>query len=205
VTFDQTVPLVGNGHYQVRQQDCTTATQTAHTAGASWAQQWMGQQSLSSDQAWAYASAQVSYSGDSCPVNQYIASFQATTTVMARNVLYTPGAAISQAAARLDAALPAGYTWKPNSKTSCSPRLSGVSGVTVTVACTVSGEAVFAWTDSMGDQLIAALSGKSVADAEAICNSTPGVATSSCHVQLGDGASTVPTEATKVKVYPANP
>jgi hypothetical protein len=205
VTFDQTVPLVGNGHYQVRQQDCTTATQAAHNAGASWAQQWMSQQSLPGGQAWAYSGAQVSYASDSCPVNQYIASFQATTTVTARNVRYTPGVAVSQAAARLDAALPSGYTWKANSKTSCSPHLNGVSGATVTVACAVSGQAIFSWTDSMADQLVAALSGKSVADAEAICNTTPGVATNSCHIQLGDGATTVPTEATKVKVYPANP
>ncbi len=205
VTFDQTVPLVGNGHYQVRQQDCTTATQAAHNAGASWAQQWMSQQSLPGGQAWAYSGAQVSYASDSCPVNQYIASFQATTTVTARNVRYTPGVAVSQAAARLDAALPSGYTWKANSKTSCSPHLNGVSGATVTVACAVSGQAIFSWTDSMADQLVTTLSGKSVADAEAICNTTPGVATNSCHIQLGDGATTVPTEATKVKVYPANP
>jgi hypothetical protein len=202
VTFDQTVPLVGNGHYQVRQQDCTTATQAAHNAGSSWAQQWMSQQSLSGGDAWAYGGAQVSYANDSCPVNQYIASFQATTTVTARNVRYTPGAAVSQAAARLDAALPAGYSWKANSKTGCSPHLNGVSGVTVTVACAVSGQAIFSWTDAMGEQLIAALSGKSVTDAEAICNTTPGVAASSCHVQLGDGATIVPTEAAKVKVYP---
>jgi hypothetical protein len=57
----------------------------------------------------------------------------------------------------------------------------------------------------MGDKLIAALSGKSATDAEAICNTTPGVATNSCHIQLGDGAAAVPTEAAKVKVYPANP
>jgi hypothetical protein len=125
--------------------------------------------------------------------------------VTARNVRYTPGVAVSQAAARLDAALPSGYTWKANSKTSCSPHLNGVSGATVTVACAVSGQAIFSWTDSMADQLVAALSGKSVADAESICNTTPGVATNSCHIQLGDGATTVPTEATKVKVYPANP
>jgi hypothetical protein len=205
VTFDQTVPLVGNGHYQVRQQDCTTATQAAHNAGASWAQQWMSQQSLPGGQAWAYSGAQVSYASDSCPVNQYIASFQATTTVTARNVRYTPGVVVSQAAARLDAALPSGYTWKANSKTSCSPHLNGISGATVTVACAVSGQAIFSWNDSMADQLVAALSGKSVADAEAICNTTPGVATNSCHIQLGDGATTVPTEATKVNVYPANP
>jgi hypothetical protein len=205
VTFDQTVPLVGNGHYQVRQQDCAAATQAAHNAGASWAQQWMSQQPLPGGQAWAYSGAQVSYASDSCPVNQYISSFQATTAVTARNVRYTPGVAVSQAAARLDAALPAGYTWKANSKTSCSPHQNGVSGATVTVACAVSGQAIFRWTDSMGKQLITALSGKSVADAEAICNTTPGIATNSCHILLGDGATTVPTEATKVKVYPANP
>jgi hypothetical protein len=205
VSFDQTVPLVGNGHYQVRQQDCAAATQTAHSAGASWAQQWMGQQSLPSGDAWAYSGAQVSYANDSCPVNQYIASFQATTTVTARNVRYTPGAAVSQAGARLDAALPTGYTWKANSKSSCSPRLNGVSGATVMVTCAASGQAIFSWTSAMDDQLMAALAGKSATDAEAICNTTPGVAANSCHVQLGDGASVVPTETGKIKVYPTNP
>jgi hypothetical protein len=205
VTFDQTVPLVGNGHYQVRQQDCASATQTAHSAGSSWAQQWMSQQSLPGGDAWAYSGAQVSYSNDSCPVNQYIASFQATTTVTARNVRYTPGAAVSQATARLDAALPTGYTWKPNSKSSCSPTLNGVGGTKVTVTCAASGQAIFSWTSAMGDQLVSALAGKSTADAETICNATPGVAANSCHVQLGDGASAVPTEVGKVKVYPTNP
>ncbi len=205
VTFDQTVPLVGNGHYQVRQQDCAAATQTAHSAGASWAQQWMSQQSLPSGDAWAYSSIQVSYSNDSCPVNQYIATFQATTTVTASNVRYTPSAAISQAAARLDAALPSGYAWKANSKTSCTPTLSGVNGATVTVTCAASGQAIFSWSNAMGDQLIIALAGKSATDAEAICNTAPGVASDSCRVQLGDGATAVPTETGKIKVYPTNP
>jgi hypothetical protein len=205
VSFDQTAPLVGNGHYQVRQQDCAAATQTAHSAGASWAQQWMSQQSLPSGDAWAYSGAQVSYSNDSCPVNQYISTFQATTTVTTRNVRYTPGAAVAQAAARLDAALPTGYVWKASSKAACSPALSGVSGATVTVTCAASGEAVFNWSTAMGDQLAATLAGKSATDAEAICNATPGVASNSCHVQLGDGASAVPTETGKIKVYPTNP
>jgi hypothetical protein len=205
VTFDQTVPLVGNGYYQVRQQDCAAAMQTAHSAGASWAQQWMGQQTLPGGDAWAYAGAQVSYANDSCPLNQHIASFQATTTVTARNVRYAPGAAVSQAAARLDAALPPGYGWKPDSKTSCSPRQSGVNGATVTVTCATSGQAIFSWTSAMGDQLAAALAGKSATDAEAVCNTTPGVASNSCHIQLGDGASAVPTESGKIKVYPSNP
>jgi hypothetical protein len=205
VTFDQIVLLAGNGHYQVRQQDCAAATQTAHRAGASWAQQWMGQQTLPSEDAWAYSGAQVSYASDSCPVNQYIASFQATTTVTARNVRYTPGMAVSQAAARLDAALPTGYSWRPNSKTSCLPQLSGVSGATVTVTCAASRQAIFSWSDAMSAQLVATLLGKSAADAESACNTTPGVAANSCHVQLGPGTPMVPTEAAKVKVYPTNP
>ncbi|HEX9413211.1 MAG TPA: hypothetical protein VF916_06885 [Ktedonobacterales bacterium] len=205
VTFDQTVPLVGNGHYQVRQQDCAAATQTAHSAGAAWAQQWMSQQSLPSGDAWAFSSVQDSYANDSCPVNQYIDHFQATTMATARNVRYTPGAAVSQAAPRLDAALPSGYAWKANSKTSCTPTLSGVNGATVTVTCAVSGQAIFSWSNVMSDQLIAALAGKSATDAEAICNTAPGVARNSCHVQLGDGATAMPTETGKIKLYPTNP
>jgi hypothetical protein len=205
VIFDQTLPLVGNGHYQVRQQDCVAATQTAHSAGASWAQQCMSQQSLPSEDAWAFSSVQVSYANDSCPVNQYIDHFQATTTVTARNVRYTPGAAISQAAARLDAALPSGYAWKANSKTSCAPTLGGVNGATVTVTCAVSGQAIFNWSNAMGDQLITALAGKSAPEAEAVCNTAPGVAGHSCHVQLGDGATAVPTETGKIRLYPTNP
>jgi len=205
VTFDQTLQLVGNGHYQVRAQDCAAATQTAHSAGAAWARQWMSQQSLPSGDAWAFSSVQVSYANDSCPVNQYIATFQATTTVTARNVRYTPSAAISQAAARLDAALPSGYAWKANSKTSCAPTLSGVNGATVTVTCAVAGQAIFNWSNAMGDRLITALAGKSTPDAEAVCNTAPGVASHSCHVQLGDGATAVPTETGKIRLYPTNP
>jgi hypothetical protein len=205
VTYDQTLQLVGNGHHQVRQQDCDAALQKAHSAGTSWAQQWMSQQPLPSGDAWAFSSVQVSFANDSCPVGSYDNTFQATTTVTARNVRYTPGTAISLAAARLDAALPSGYAWKANSKTSCAPTLSGINGATVTVTCAVTGQAIFNWGNAMADQLISAVVGKSATDAEAICDTTPGVAGDSCHVQLGDGATAVPTETGKIKLYPTNP
>jgi hypothetical protein len=206
VTFDQTLQLVGNGHHQVRPQDCAAALQTAHSNGAAWAQTWMSQQSLPSGDAWAFSSVQVSFANDSCPIGQTNSdTFEATTMVTARNVRYTPGAAISQAAARLDAALPSGYAWKASARTSCTPALSGVDGATVTVTCAASGQAIFNWNNALADRLIAALAGKTATDAQAVCNTAPGVASDSCHVQLGDGATAVPTETGKIKVYPTNP
>jgi len=104
--------------------------------------------------------------------------------------------------------LPAGDYWVSGPSACASPAYNSYSGGTYHVTCAATSTAQYDWraSSSAGQtartNLINALANKSLAQAESICNSTPGIVAGSCTITLNGGNVKIMPDASKIQLVP---
>jgi hypothetical protein len=204
VSYNNPQPLDGNAYWQVTAQDCANGFAATQQQGTTWGTQWVNAQVPPNWQL-AHQPPDFSWSNVQCPEGARIEFFNASSVTTVSDAAFSPADAQSLALARLNSQVPAGYTLQSNSVTVCTPKVSGLTDGTISLSCSDTGRAIRTWTDGMKAQLAANVAGKSKGAAQTICNGTSGVQAGSCVITLPAGDTSLPTDASQIKIQANEP